>query len=184
MCKYNQPIDQPFFVYITITSLLTSLLASQKEPQGTSQEGGGIRTTGEAHQHSKRKVADGFAAKEENGNNSEQGGAHSVNAAAHGLPDAVINHLAQGFATTMNLEVFANAVKNNDGAVDGIAYYGEQRCNEGGIHFHLEQGEIAECYGDVNNQGDDGSHSKLKLKAQGDISNHQEPGEHLSLIHI
>ena len=176
MCKYNQPIDQPFFVYITITSLLPSLLASQKEPQGTSQEGGGIRTTGEAHQHSKRKVADGFAAKEENGNNSEQGGAHSVNAAAHGLPDAVINHLAQGFATTMNLEVFANAVKNNDGTVDGIAYYGQQSCHEGGIHFHLEQGEIAQGNANVDNQGDNRRNGELELKAQGDVGNHQEPG--------
>ena len=154
MCKYNQPIDQPFFVYITITSLLTSLLASQKEPQGTSQEGGCIGTTGEAHQHGEGEVANGFTTEEEDGNNSKQGCAHSINAAAHGLPDAVINHLAQGFATTMNLEVFANAVKNNDGAVDGIAYYGEQRCNEGGIHFHMEEGEIAQGYADVDNQGD------------------------------
>ena len=158
------------------TSLLTSLLASQEEPQGTSQEGGGISTAGEAYQHRKGEIAYGFTTEEEDGNNSEQGGTHSVNAAAHGLPNAVINHLAQGFTTTMNLEVFANAVKDYDGTVDGIAYYRQQSCYEGGIHFHLEQGEVAQGYRYVNNQGDDGRNGKLKLKAQGDVGNHQEPG--------
>ena len=78
----------------------------------------------------------------------------------------------------MNLEVFANTVKNNDGTVDGIAYYGEQSSYEGGIHFHLEQGEIAQGNANVDNQGDNRRNGELELKAQGDVGNHQEPGQH------
>ena len=158
------------------TSLLTSLLASQEEPQGTSQEGGGIGTTGEAYQHRKGEIANSFTTEEEDGNNSEQGGTHSVNAATHGLPNAVIYHLAQGFTTTMNLEVFTNAVKDYDGTVDGIAYYRQQCCYEGGIHFHMEQREIAQGNANVDNQSDNRCNSELKLEAQGDVGNHQEPG--------
>ena len=50
---------------------MTSLLASQEEPQGTCQEGGGIGTTGEAHQHGKGEVANGFTTEEEDGNNED-----------------------------------------------------------------------------------------------------------------
>ena len=78
----------------------------------------------------------------------------------------------------MNLEVFANAVKDYDGTVDGIAYYRQQCCYEGGIHFHMEQGEIAQGNANVDNQSDNRCNSELKLEAQGDVGNHQEPGQH------
>ena len=154
------------------TGLLTGLLASQEEPQGTCQEGGGIGATGEAYQHSKGEVANSLATEKEDGNNRKQGGTNSINAAAHGLPNAVINHGAETFATTMNLQILADAVKDYDGTIDGITYYGQQRRYEGGIHFHLEQGEVAQGYRYVNNQGDDGRNGKLKLKAQGDVGYH------------
>lgn len=51
------------------TGLLTGLLASQEEPQGTCQEGGGIGATGEAYQHSKGEVANSLATEKEDGNN-------------------------------------------------------------------------------------------------------------------
>ena len=78
----------------------------------------------------------------------------------------------------MDFQVFTDTVEDNDGTVDRITYNRQQSCNEGGIKLHMEEGEIAQGYQYVDNQSDNRCQSKAEFKADGDISNHQEPGKH------
>ena len=106
----------------------------------------------------------GFATPQEDGNDCEQGGTYGVAGTSHGSPNAVIYHVTKAFVTTVSFKCFTNTVKDYDSTVDRVTYYGQECCNEGRIHFHMQQREVAQSYQYVNNQSDYCRNSKLKFK--------------------
>ena len=106
----------------------------------------------------------GFATPQEDGNDCEQGSTYGVAGTSHSSPNAVIYHVTKAFVTTVSFKCFTNTVKDYDSTVDRVTYYGQECCNEGRIHFHMQQREVAQGYQYVDNQGDNRRNSKLKFK--------------------
>ena len=127
----------------------------------------------------------GFTTPQEDGNDCEQGSTYGVAGTSHSRPNAVIYHVTKAFVTTVSFKCFTNTVEDYDGTVNGVTYNGQECCNEGRIHFLMQQGEVAQSYQYVDNQGDNRCNSKLKFKTQSNVGNHQYPrktNRHYSLL--
>ena len=78
---------------------------------------------------------DGFPAEEEDGHNGKHGGQRCIDGPGQGGFDTVVNHVCYRFSAAMNLHVFTDAVKNNDGSVDRVTHNCKQGSYEGRINF-------------------------------------------------
>ena len=75
----------------------------------------------------------------------------------------------------MELEVFADAVENDDGIVDGITDDREERCDKRRIDLPLRQREDAEHDEDVMDECEHGRDAEFPFKTIRDVGDDQHP---------
>lgn len=122
----------------------------QEQPDGARQQNGSVGAAATAHQHGKGEIMNRLAAEQEDRHDGKQGSDRRVNGTGQCRLDTVVDHIRYRFGAAMHLQVFTDAVKNYDGAVDRIPYYCQQRGYKSGINFQLQQGEPAQRNRHVN----------------------------------
>ena len=75
----------------------------------------------------------------------------------------------------MELEVFADAVENDDGIVDGITDDREERCDKRRINLPLRQRKDAEHDEDVMDECEHGRDAEFPFKTVRDVGDNQHP---------
>ena len=109
----------------------------QEQPDGARQQNGSVGAAAAAHQHGKGEIMNRLAAEQEDCHDSKQSGDRRVNGTGQRGLDTVVDHIRHGFSATVHFQVFTDAVKDNDGAVDRVTNYRQQRCYECGINLQL-----------------------------------------------
>ena len=111
----------------------------QEQPDGARQQNGSVGAAAAAHQHGKGEIMNRLAAEQEDCYDSKQSGDRRVNGTGQCRLDTVVDHIRYRFGAAMHFQVFTDAVKNYDGAVDRIPDYRQQRGYESGVNFQLQQ---------------------------------------------
>ena len=122
----------------------------QEQPDGARQQNGSVGAAAAAHQHGKGEIMNRLAAKQEDRHDGKQGSDCRVNGTGQCRLDTVVDHIRYRFGAAMHFQVFTDAVKNYDGAIDRIPDYRQQRGYESGVNFQLQQGEPAQRNRHVN----------------------------------
>src|SRR5438093_11666469 len=108
-------------------------------------EDGGVGAGDDAEEESKEKDIDLAGAEEEERDDSEDDGERGVDGAGDGLGEAGIDDFIKG-RIAVGGDVFADAVEDDDGVVDGEADDGEEAGDEHAVDFGVEEvAEDGEC---------------------------------------
>ena len=137
-------------VFTKTILLFSCFLMLQEQPDGARQQNGSVGAAAASYQHGKGEIMNRLAAEQEDRHDGKQGSDRRVNGTGQCRLDTVVDHIRYRFSAAMHFQVFTDAVKNYDGAVDQIPYYCQQRGYESGVNFQLQQGEPTQRNRHVN----------------------------------
>ncbi len=104
-------------------------------------------------------------AQEKDRHNNEEGVTSREQRTAECLIDTVVDHLSKSLPP-LTTHVFTNAVKNNNGVIEGIPNDGQEGSDNLQIKLLVEQREKTNGDKDIMINGDDGSQSVAQVEHQ------------------
>ena len=90
----------------------------------------------------------------------------------------MVNQVGHRLTAPVHLQIFTDTVKNYYRTINRITYHRQKRRHESGINFQMQEREIAYRNQDIDYQGDNRGNGKFELEADGDVDNHQDPGNY------
>ncbi len=147
-------------------------------PKGAGYADGGVGAADETDHHDERKIFRRVAAEEIEGGDGKHRRRQCIAGAANRLMNRIIR---QDFVTVrflMRMQIFTNAVENNDGFVHRIPQDRQNRSKETAVNFQSEKGENAQHHQNIVHNGGNGGNSNPMLKAKRHISDKECHTEH------
>ena len=120
---------------------------------------------------------DHAAAKEVEGQSAKQGSTRGDRGTAQGLVHGAVEDHRNGLFA-IDFEVFADAVEDHDSVVDRVTHDGQQGGDD--LEGHLLAGDGKSSHDDCHivKEGQNGHKTKSELKAEPDVDDHQDEGDH------
>ena len=150
--------------------------AGQIVIQRTGEANAGIETGCNTHDHGEHEDLGRVTAEDDQSEQRQQCGDGGIDRTGKSQRDTVV-HQRSPFRSFVIVLTFYDAVKHNDGGIDGITHNREDGRNEGAGNFQLENGEYREYDESIVKERKDGRNAEPELETNGDVDQHQSAGQ-------